>query len=129
MKNNRGQVLIVFILLLPVFLMLSGLIIDTGYLYIEKRNMDNNVKDALKYGLNHLDIETSILKNKIKRQIQNNIEDTSLLQINIDNSIIEIKTNKTRKSIFTVIFSKYEYEISAHYRGYLNNEKIVIRKV
>lgn len=129
MKNNRGQVLIVFILLLPVFFMLAGLIIDGGYLFIEKRNMDNNVQDALKYGLKHTDIETSILKNKLKRQLQSNIENVKLVQIEINNKTIEITVNKTRKSIFTVIYSKYEYEISAHYRGYINNEKVIIRKV
>lgn len=129
MKNNRGQVLIVFILLLPMFFMLAGLIIDSGYLFIEKRNMDNNVKDALEYGLNHMDLDTSILKNKLKRQLQSNIENTSLLNINVDNNIIDIEVKKSRRSIFTVIYSKYEYEISAHYRGYVNNEKVIIRKV
>lgn len=129
MKNNKGQILISFILLLPVLFMIFGLLVDCGYLFIEKRNVDNNVKDALRYGLDNLSLEENILESKIKKILNTNIENVEKINIKIENNIIEIEVNSIKKSIFTVIFSKYEYKISAHYRGYINDTETVIRKV
>ncbi len=127
--NKKGQVLIAFILLLPIIFMFLGLLIDCGYLLLEKRNVDNNTKDALKYGLKIVDEDEKIVESKIKKQLNSNIEDVKKLDIKIENKIIEINVEKTKKSIFTVIFSRYEYLITSHYRGYINENKIVIRKV
>lgn len=129
MKKNRGQVLAVFILILPVLFILSGLIIDCGYLYIEKRNVDNNIKDVLEYGLKSNETDINVLKNKIKRQLNLNIDDIELIDIEIENKDIEINLEKTKTGIFTVIFSKFDYKVTSHYRGYINKDKIVIRKV
>ena len=107
--------------------MLIGLIIDCGYLYIEKRNVDNNVKDVLEYGLKHIDEEN--IENKIKGQLNLNIEDIEKLNISINDKKIEIQLEKSQNSIFTLVFSKYKYDISSHYKGYINEDEIVIRKV
>lgn len=125
--NKRGQVLVAFVLLLPILFMLIGLIIDCGYLYIEKRSVDNNIKDALEYGLKH--IEEDNIEDKLKKQLNLNIEEIEKLNINIVDKIIEIKLEKNKKSIFTSVFSKHKYEISSHYKGYIKEDKIVIRKV
>jgi len=128
MNKNKGQVLVAFILLLPVLFMFMGLIVDVGYLYIEKRHIDNNVKDVLEFGLTHIEQDTNIIKNKIKKQLDLNIDDIKNLDIKVENQIIEVKLEKSKKSIFSVIFSKFEYKISSDYRGYINEEEIVIRK-
>ena len=129
MNKNKGQVLVAFILLLPVLFMFMGLLVDVGYLYIEKRIVDNNVKDALEFGLNSTEQDTSVIKNKIKNQLHLNVDEIKILDITMENQIIEVKLEKVKKSIFSVIFSKFEYKISSHYRGYINEEEIVIRKV
>ena len=36
--NKKGQVLLVFILLIPVFLILLALVVDVGLLYKEKKH-------------------------------------------------------------------------------------------
>ena len=125
--NKRGQVLVGFVLLLPIMFMLIGLIIDCGHLYIEKRNVDNNIKDALEYGLKHIEEEN--IENKIKKQINLNIEEIEKLDISINDEIIEIELEKSKKSIFTIVFSKHKYDISSHYKGYIKEEEMVIRKV
>lgn len=116
-----------FVLLLPIMFMLMGLIIDCGYLYIEKRNVDNNIKDALEYGLKHIEEEN--IENKLKKQLNLNIEEIEKLDISVNDKKIEIKLEKSKKSIFTLVFSKHKYDISSHYKGYIKEEKIVIRKV
>ena len=53
--NNKGQVLVVFVILLPIFLLILGFVIDYGLLYSEKKNIDDSTHDALNYYLNNLD--------------------------------------------------------------------------
>lgn len=127
--NKKGQVLVAFVLILPLLLMFSTLIVDVGYLYIEKRNVDNNVKDAIEYGLKNIDEDNIYLKNKIENQIKLNIDDIEVLKVNIENSIIEIELVKRKNSIFAYIFSNTKYEVSTHYRGYIDKEKFILRKV
>lgn len=129
MKNRNGQVLVAFILMLPIIIMFCGLIIDCGYLFIEKRKVDNNVKDAIAYGLDNIDLEEDVLSNKLKRILNANVEDISKLEIVIKNEKIDINLEKYRKGIFTAVFSNREYKISGHYKGYTVEENVVIRKV
>lgn len=123
--NKKGQVLVAFILMLPILIMFSGLLIDIGYSFIEKRNIDNNIKSTIKYSLNNLDLDTNVLENKIKKILNLNIKNIKNLEVTIINDKIDIKLKTTKKSIF---YSK-EYKIESHYSGYKNNEKITLRKV
>lgn len=126
--NKKGQVLIAFILLLPIIFMLAGFIIDCGYLYIEKRKVDNNIKDTLEYGLKNIEEDTNVLEQKLRNQLNLNIEDIKKMNIKINDKIIEIELEKSKKGIFTLILVKSEYKISSHYKGYINNDEIIIRK-
>lgn len=123
--NRKGQVLVAFIILLPLLFMVMAIIIDLGNLYVQKRNIENNVKDVLKYSLSNLeDIE---LETKIRNQLNLNIDDIDNLNIKIKDEIIEIKLEKTKKGIFNSIIKK-PYEISIHYKGYIKEEQIVVQK-
>ena len=42
--NNRGQALVVFIIMIPIFFMLLGVVIDISYASYEKRKIENNIK-------------------------------------------------------------------------------------
>lgn len=125
--NKKGQVLVAFVLILPLILMFATLIVDVGYLYIEKRDVDNNIKDAIEYGLKN--INDNYLKYKIENQIKLNIDNIDILNVNIDNNMIEIKLTKKKESIFAYIFSNAKYEISTHYRGYNDKNNFILRKV
>ena len=49
--NNKGQTLVIFVIILPILLIMLTLIVDLGFMYIEKRNIENNVSDSLEYYL------------------------------------------------------------------------------
>lgn len=125
--NRKGQVLVAFIILLPVLFIVFALIIDLGNLYIEKRKIDNNIKDVIEYSLNNIE-ENKDLENKIKNQLNLNIDNIQYLDIKINDKIIEIKLEKTNNSIFSTILNVSNLKISSHYKGYINDDKIVIRK-
>ena len=113
--NNKGQVLIIFVLLLPIFLLLITFVIDLGLLFIEKREISNNVYDAVEYYLDNSNKEKTI------KLLENNLSDINV-QI-IDNiEYVEITVQKEYKGIFNII---YDNEIIETYKGIKENKKII----
>ena len=55
--NNKGQTLVIFIIILPIILTIFTLVIDLGILYISKRNVENNVSNAIEYYLKNINNE------------------------------------------------------------------------
>ena len=93
--NNKGQTLVIFVIILPILLMMLTLIIDLGFLYIEKRNISNNVYDSVEYYLEN--ITDKDIKEKTEKLLKKNIKD---IEININETLeyVEINVSKTRKS-------------------------------
>lgn len=113
--NSKGQVLVIFVILLPIFLMIFTFIIDLGMLSIEKRKCDNNTYDAVEYYLDSNDKEKTI------KLIENNIED---IKVNIEDSenSVEISVSKEYKGIYNII---YDNEIKITYIGNKETKKII----
>lgn len=113
--NSRGQVLVIFVILLPMFLMILTFVFDLGMLSIEKRKCDNNTYDALEYYLD------SNNKDKAIKLIKNNINDVSVDIIDSENSV-EISVSKKYKGIYNII---YDNEINITYIGNKETKKII----
>lgn len=120
--NNKGQVLVTFILLLPLFLMLTVFIIDIGLLYTESKKIESNIKEAIEYGLTTKDPD---IKTNINKLLYSNIDDINSSNITIENNIITINITKNKKPIFNL---KNKINISITYKGYIDNNKIIYEK-
>ena len=48
--NRKGQALVEFVLILPVFIMILFLVVDLGTIYSRKANLENVIVDAVKNG-------------------------------------------------------------------------------
>lgn len=94
MKNRNGQVLVIFIILIPVFLMLGALIVDTGLMINRKISINNAVS-------NEKDID------KIKASLDNN--NITYKNVKEENECIIIDSRVN--SIFGKIIGKKEYKI------------------
>ena len=95
--NNKGQSLVVFIIILPILLMILTLIIDLGFMHIEKRNIDNNCYDAVEYYLNNIDKED--IDKKVNNLLNENIKNIDEILIKDEEDYVEISITKNRKSI------------------------------
>lgn len=114
MKNNRGQILVIFIMILPVILIGVACFIDSSYLFYQKNRLDQINMDVLKSVENRVDIseeeiERLILLNDTKivnEDISIDKTDTMVSNISIDNYLYV-------DSIFGRLIGFDEYKIKS----------------
>lgn len=121
--NHKGQVLALFIILLPLILMCVALIIDTGLLYMEKRHVDLIVKDTTEYGMKNID---SVTEKELYELLDRNIDDIKDKKIVMNNGILRITVSLNKKSVFANIFGEERYEIKSTYKGMIEQDSIRI---
>lgn len=119
--NNKGQTLVLFVILLPLMLIIFTLVIDLGLLYIDKRNVENNVVGSIEYYFsNKSDDKFEI---KITDMLNKNIGDIEKIYIDDTSEYLEVKVVKTSKRLYKLLTDNSE--ITVTYRGYKENKKIV----
>ena len=86
--NNKGQVLVAFILMIPIIILIAVAITDVGLMNIEARRVNNTVRNSVKYGINNLDKEN--IEDTMKSLIMDNLRnvDSISIDVDIDNSYV-----------------------------------------
>ena len=122
--NNKGQVLVCFVIMLPILLLAIALIVNLGIYGIEKRKVSNTVRDTIKYGLNHIDDDN--VKDTMRDLIIQNIDDINASDINITtaNSYIKINVTKTEKALFSGFNNNLQIDVT--YSGNISDNGIKI---
>ena len=62
--NNKGQSLVMFVLIIPIFLLILTLVYDVGNAIYEKDILSNTNYLTIEYGLNNIDTVTEKLVQK-----------------------------------------------------------------
>ena len=122
--NNKGQVLVMFVLLIPIFLLVLVLIVDISNLFIKKNELNN---------VNYLVIDSILDKEiedlEIKNLILKNDKDIIINKISINDNVVEINLEKEYNGIFSHLVCKKIYNIESNYKGYKENNKKKIERV
>ena len=117
--NNKGQVLVVFIILLPIFLLILGFVIDYGMLSIEKKNVDENTYDAVKYYIENID--DIDIEDKVKKILNSNLDNIDI-NISTNENFVEIIVNKEYEGIYK---SLYDGNIEVKYMGMKDTKEVI----
>ena len=122
--NNKGQVLVAFILIMPIILLLTICIVDIGLESIEARRIDNTVRNSVKYGINNLDKKNveATMKSLIMDNLKN-IDDT-IINVDVDNNYVKASVIVKYKGLINIT----NRTIKSSYYANVNNEKIEINK-
>ena len=123
--NNKGQTLILFVMLLPLLFILLCLVVDIGLLYSEKNKLDNIVKENIKYFLEN-NIEDD--EDELNKLLYKNIDNVKIENIDFHDNKLKVEVTKKYKSIFSNILNKDFYKIKVFYIGYKLENKIIIEK-
>lgn len=117
--NNKGQVLIFFVLIIPLLMLGAAYIVDNVYIsyHTNKLNQINSlvIKDA---SIN------SFTVSEIEDYVKKNDQDIEVELISIDDSKIEIRLNKTIKSFFGNIIGKNSYTLTSFRTIDITNEDL-----
>lgn len=111
--NNKGQSLVAFIVLIPIFALIMTLIFDVGSAIYEKNRLSNTNYMAICYGLDNID---SVSENDLIELIMKNIQDLNSISVLVEDNTINIKLSKNIKGTigkmvgFNLISANSEYE-------------------
>lgn len=114
--NNKGQALVMFVLILPVLVLLITFLCDMGNFIAEKNKYTNEIKDTIRYSL-----KKDLNEEEIKTLLDKNINGEK--KIVKENETLKINVQSTVDGIFIK-----NYEINMTFIGYKENEKIIVKK-
>lgn len=124
--NNKGQSLVLFVILFPIFILVMAMVYDIGNFYYEKERLDNVNYMTIEYGLDEIEnINESDLIDLIVRNTSN-LSDISVL---IDDDVITIRLGINAKGIFSTILNFDSINISSEYKGSIINDEKIIERV
>ena len=123
--NNRGQSLVMFILIIPIFLLIMTLVYDVGNAIYEKNKLSNVSYMTIQYGLDNIE---SIDENELISLIMKNVDNPKLISVLIENGEIEIKLTKDVKGIIGKMFNFDLITVVSEYHGEIINGKKVIER-
>ncbi len=123
--NNKGQSLVLFILILPILLLVSILVFEIGNVYTSKSELDDINYLVIDYGLDHI-TETN-LEGKLIELIKLNSNDLFYISVNVEDSKINVTTKRKVKGILSKSFDIFE--VVSNYEGYMEDEDKVIGRV
>ena len=127
--NKKGQVLVVFVLILPLIIMFLGLIIDIGNSLVIRKKYENIIKDIILYNYKEVENQNNNLPagdeiddnnqetdssdesivevdlDKIERNIKDSIEDYDEVTLKIKDDVLNVNVKSHYKSIFASIFN------------------------
>ena len=126
MLNNRGQSLVIFIVMIPIFLLLMILIYDMGNLAYERHELDSINKIVIDYGLDNIN-NLDLVKEMYSLAKSNN--DNINNEIHFKNNKLYINSKYEGKGVFTKILNVDGYMLKSSYRGYIDNNKNEIERI
>lgn len=121
--NNKGQALVVFVLVLPLIILIIAGVMEMGRLSLTKTEYEDSIVDTINYGLDNLDKEN--VKEKMLALLDKNISGTKNVEI-LDGTI-KVHVTSNLDGMFSKLF-KSNYEINLTYKGYiLDGKKKVVK--
>lgn len=121
--KNRGQALILFILLLPLLLLILTIILNIGLTSIEIKKTDNKIKHVIEDSLNN-----NLDESKINQLIMTNLDNIISKEIIKKDNTLEIKIIRKIEVLYPYIinYNVENYEVT--YKGIKDDKIKIVRK-
>lgn len=123
--NNKGQSLVLFIVILPIILFMLVLVYDIGNAIYEKNRLSNVNYMVINYALDNEDVSESDIVNLINK----NINRLSNIKVIINDDKVNISLSKNIKGVFGRMFDFDLITAYSEYIGYIDNGNKIIEKV
>ena len=127
MMNNKGQTLVLFVVILPILLLLLVLVIDVGKVITLKLELNNISDIVLEYGMDNLDNEN--LKEEIIRLVNLNKKDIDKVDITVTGDKIYVYFKENCEGLFASVINMNLFTVETNYVGYIENDKKRIERI
>ncbi len=126
MMNKKGQTLIAFVIILPVFILFLAFIVDTGILLKEKSRLNGSTKIILE-NMYPKRNESNFQEQTIDLFKKNKIP-TENLNLEVKNNTIIVSNDYEIESIFGKIIGIKKYKIHLNLTFQIEQDKLTIKK-
>lgn len=124
--NNKGQSLVLFVVIIPIILLMFILVYDIGNAINEKNRLSNTSYMVIDYALDNLD---SVDENDLINLINKNTNNLSRISVLIENGKVTVNLTKDIKGIFGRAFNFDLVTAESEYIGYIVDGNKKIEKV
>lgn len=124
--NNKGQSLVMFIIIIPIFLLIFTLVYDIGTAIYEKNRLSNTGYMVIDYGLDNINHVSEI---ELIEFVQMNTYNLNYISVVIEESKIEVILGKDIKGIIGKMFGFNLIEANSHYEGTISNNNKKIERI
>lgn len=125
-KNNKGQVLVLFVLMVPLIIFIIAYFLENMFISNEKQKLDNINQILLEYSYENKEnvgFYDAILNLALKNDKEIIIE-----SFDINTDYIEITLSKDMDSMFGKIIGINKYEIISKYKATISDDKVIYEK-
>lgn len=125
--NRKGQVLVMFVILLPIFFIIMTLLIDIGNLILTNNEINDVSYMVLEHCLDHLDEEDIIDSSKELLKLNN--KNLNIESFKIENDKVYLNVNYQVKGIISNIVNIKLFDINNKYKAYIKDDKKIIERI
>ena len=127
MLNNKGQSLVLFVIMLPILVFILILVIDIGKIILLKQELSNISEIVLDYGIDKIDDED--IETKLEDLIRLNKNDIDNINLYIEDDKLYIKLEDRCEGMFSGFIDISIFNIKTGYVGYIENEEKRIERL
>lgn len=121
MFNNKGQSLVLFVIILPIILFILVFVMDVGRAINLKYELINVSNIVLNYGLDSMNDENII--DDLEELVKLNKSDIDKINVRIENEKIYIDLDDKYNGVLSSLVDISIFNIKTSYVGYIENEK------
>ena len=125
--NRKGQVLVMFIILLPIFFIIMTLLIDIGNLILTNNEINDVSYMVLEHCLDHLNEEDIIDTSKELLKLNN--KELNIESFKIENNKVYLNVSYQVKGIISNIVNIKLFDIDNKYEAYIKDDKKIIERI
>lgn len=125
--NNKGQVLVMFVIFIPIFLIILVLLIDISNLFLTNNEINDISYTVLEYGLDNIDKNNVITTSK--ELFLANKKEASIDLLEIKDNKIYLNVSYHVKGIISDIVDIKAFDINNKYVAYIDGDKKIIERI
>ena len=124
--NNKGQSLVMFVMILPILLMIIMMVIDIGKMVQRREELDSINYILVDYGLDNIEINN--LEDKLREILDKNDKSIDIVKINMDKESLEVEVILRDKVDLLILKDNKLFRVKSDYIGrVVDNKKIIER--